>query len=217
MPDLTFEVLRAEPLRDAASPMLGFQLQIENRIREEPIQAILLRCQIQIEASRRRYSSREQEELRDLFGGPARGGETLRPLLWANINVNIPSFSSSIVYPVPVPCTFDLTVATAKYFHGLDGGGVPITVFFSGTAFYRSPAGGLQVAPISWNQEARFSFPVHVWKEMMDLHYPQMAWLCLSRDVFDELYRFKMREGIPTFDETVQRMLTRAEQGRPIA
>ncbi len=217
MPDLTFEVLRAEPLRDAATPMLAFHLQVTNRIPEEPIHAVLLRCQIQIEAVRRRYTSQEQEQLRDLFDGPERWGETLRPLLWTNTHVNIPSFSGSIVYPIPVPCTFDLTVSTAKYFHGLEGGEVPITFFFSGTVFYGSAGGGFQVAPISWNHEARFPLAIQLWKEMMDLHYPQMAWLCLSRDVFDELYRFKVREGIPTFDKTVERMLAMAEEGRPVA
>lgn len=217
MPDLTFEVLRAEPLRDMASPMLAFHLQVANRVPEERIHAILLRCQIRIEASRRRYSSDEQDQLRDLFDEAARWSQTLRPLLWTNTHVNIPSFSGSIVYPVPVPCTFDLNVATAKYFHGLKGGEVPVTFFFSGTVFYDFGGGGFQVAPISWNQEARFALSVQLWKELMDLHYPQTAWLCLRRDIFNQLYRFKVREGIPTFDETVERMLTMAEQGRPVA
>ncbi len=217
MPDLMFEVLGAEPLRDVAAPMLAFHLQVTNRISEEPIHAILLRCQMQIEAARRRYTSHEQEQLRDLFDGPARWGQTLRPLLWTNLAVNIPSFAGSIVYPVSVPCTFDLNVATAKYFHALEGGEVPITFFFSGTIFYGSGQGGFQVAPISWNQEARFRLSVQLWNEMMDLHYPQLAWLCLRREIFDELYRFKVREGIPTFDETVERMLAVAEQGWPVA
>ena len=37
------------------------------------IHTIALRCQIQIEATRRRYTPEEQERLLDLFGGPTDG------------------------------------------------------------------------------------------------------------------------------------------------
>ncbi|MGH9640362.1 MAG: DUF6084 family protein, partial [Bryobacteraceae bacterium] len=72
----------------------------------------------------------------------------------------------------------------------------------------------LQVAPISWNKEARFRLPVQVWKDLMDLHYPNAACLNLRRDVFDELYRFKMSQGLATFEEAIQRMLAAADRER---
>jgi Family of unknown function (DUF6084) len=217
MPDLTFEIAGAEAIRDVATPTLAFHLRATNRMADEPIHAVLLRCQIQIEAPRRRYNLREQEQLRDLFGESSRWGQTLRPLLWVNTCVNLPAFTGSIVHPLPVPCTFDLNIATAKYFHALEDGEIPITFLFSGTVFYDSGQGRFQVAPISWNQEARFRLSAQTWKEMMDLHYPNMAWLCLRRDVFDELHRFKVREGIPTFEEALERMLSIAEEGRPVS
>ena len=217
MPDLSFEVLSASPARDMLTPALAFGLRIANPFPEQAIQAVLVRCQIQIEVARRRYSTTEQDNLWDLFDDPKRWSDTLRPMTWAITSVNIPAFTGSAVATVTVPCTFDLTVATAKYFHGIEGGEVPLTFLFSGTVFFHPDAGPLQVAPISWNKEARFRLPVQTWKELIDFHYPNAAVLHLRRDVFDELYRFKMSAGLATFEETIQRMLAVAERERPVS
>jgi hypothetical protein len=217
MPDLDFQIVDVEPVRDLATPALAFHLRVTNQVAEQTVHAILLRCQIQIEAPRRRYKPQEQEQLRDLFGEPERWAQTLRTMLWANIIVNVPSFTGSIVYPVTVPCTFDLTVASAKYFHALEDGEVPLTFLFSGTVFYDSGQAGFQAAPVPWNKETRFLLPMPVWKETMDLHYLNMAWLSLRRDIFDELYRFKVKEGIATFEETVERLLAMAEQSLEVS
>ena len=37
---------------------------------------------------------------------------------------------------------------------------MPLCVMFSGTVFYAREGESLQVAPISWDKEARFSLPV---------------------------------------------------------
>ncbi|HSU60665.1 MAG TPA: DUF6084 family protein [Bryobacteraceae bacterium] len=166
MPDLDFQIVSVESLRDPGTPGLAFHLCVTNRVEKEPIHSILLRCQIQIETPRRRYSAREQQRLWDLFGEPERWGQTLRSMLWANVSVNIPSFTGSVAHPVPIPCAFDLTDRTAKYFRALEGGDVPITFLFSGTVFYDSGTAGLQVAPVPWSKEARFRLPVEVWKAM---------------------------------------------------
>ena len=212
MPDLDFQIVNVEPVRDLATPALAFHLRVTNQSEQQLVHAILLRCQIQIEAPRRRYKPQEQGSLQDLFGEPERWAQTLRSTLWANVNVNVPSFTGTVVYPVGVPCTFDLMVASAKYLHALEGGEVPLTFLFSGTVFYDSGQAGFQVAPVPWNKEARFRLPIRVWKEMIDLHYPNIAWLCLRRDVFDELNRFKVKEGITTFEETVERLLAMTRQ-----
>jgi len=75
----------------------------------------------------------------------------------------------------------------------------------------------LQVAPISWNKECRFRLPVQEWKNLMDVHYPNAISLNLRRDLFDELYRFKMRAGLPTFDDAIECMLALAERERPVS
>jgi hypothetical protein len=207
MPDLSFEVVGANPARDMITPALAFDLRVTNRLSDETIHAILLRCQIQIEVARRRYTVAEQAQLRELFDEPSRWGDTLRPITWVNTSVNIPTFSRTTISSISVPCTFDFNVGSAKYFHGLADGEIPLTFLFSGTVFYDAGAGTLQAAPISRDKEARFRLPVKSWKELMDLYYPNAVSLNLRRDVFDELYRFKMHEGVATLEEAIQRML----------
>ena len=68
-------------------------------------------------------------------------------------------------------------------------------------------SGALQVAQIPWEKEARYRLPVRVWNQMMDIYYPNVAWLCLRRDVFDRLYRYKVRHGIPTWEQAIERAL----------
>jgi hypothetical protein len=207
MPDLTISVERAEVIPFAASPALAFKLRVRNADPAELIHTVVLRCQIQIEVTRRRYSAPEQERLKDLFGEPERWGQTLRNLLWANTNAVIPQFRGVTTVDLQVPCTFDFTVATTKYFHGLADGDIPVCLMFSGTVFHADSTGSLQVAPISWNAETRFRLPVNVWKDMMETYYPNSVWLCLRRDVFAELYRFKVERGIATWEQAFETML----------
>jgi uncharacterized protein (DUF697 family) len=212
MPDLSFEVVSAEPIPFAVAPLLAFKLRVTNAVPGESIHTVALRCQIQIEVARRGYSSREQVRLLELFGEPARWGNTLRNMLWNHASAVVPSFSGSTTVDLQVPCTFDFNVAATKYFDGLEGGEIPLCLMFSGTVFYAAGDGPLQVAPISWEKEASFRLPVKTWKEMMDLYYPNSAWLCLRRDVFERLYRYKMRRGIPTWEAALESVLAAAEE-----
>ena len=205
MPDLQFQVESAAATPNAAAPQLTFKVRITNS-EPESIHSIALRAQVQIEPVRRRYTAEEQEHLKELFGEPERWSKTLHPLLWTNANVSVQSFTGSTAVDVPVPCTFDFNVAITKYIHGLDEGELPTTLLFSGTVFYAG-ATSLQVAQIPWNKEASYRLPVRVWKEMMDLYYPNTAWISLRRDVFEQLYEYKSRHGIGTWEQTLERML----------
>src|SRR5947209_4280163 len=144
MPDLTFEVEGAGAVPYAASPTLALKLRVTNGEAGEPIQTIVLRCQIQIEATRRRYDAAEQERLRDLFGEPHRWGQTLRSTLWTNTSVVVPPFTGGTTFDLQLPCTFDFNVASTKYFAGLEGGEIPLCLLFSGTVFYQGESGALQ-------------------------------------------------------------------------
>jgi hypothetical protein len=213
MPDLTFQVVEAAPLPFAASPHLVFKLRIADvEAPAVPIPAVALRCQIRIEPAGRRYDAGEQERLLDLFGEPARWGRTLRGMLWAHASLMVPSFTGGTVVDLPVPCTFDFNVAATKYFAALDDGEVPLSLLFSGTIFHADEDGALQVAPISWEKEAEFRLPVRAWKEMMELYYPNTAWLCLRRDIFDRFYEYKRRMGLPTWEHALESLLARAEK-----
>ena len=207
MPELNFQIEGAEVVPHAASPLLAFKLRLTTAHPEETIHTVALRCQIQLEVTRRKYSSDDQEKLLDLFGEPSRWGQTLKTLLWTHANLVVPSFQGTTVVDLPVPCSFDFNVAATKYFDGLTDGEVPICVQFSGTVFFAAPEAGLQVAPISWDKEARFRLPVKTWRNMMQSYYPNSAWLCLHKDAFDRLYQYKMRHGIPTWEEALERVI----------
>jgi hypothetical protein len=216
VPDLNFQVEGAEAVAYAASPLLSFKLRVTNLVADEPIQTVALRAQIQIEAARRRYNEREQERLLDLFGEPERWGQTLRTTLWTHASLVMTPFCGSTLVELPVPCTFDFNVAATKYFAGLEEGEVPLLLLFSGTVFYEAADGALQVSQISWEKEAKYRLPVSVWQEMMEFYYPNSVWLSLRRDVFDRLHQYKMRRGIPSWEQALESLLN-AERGMQAA
>jgi hypothetical protein len=210
MPDLNFAIEGAEPVPYTAAPLLNFKLRVTDAAGVEalPIPAVALRCQIRIEPTRRPYVAAEQDRLLDLFGEPSRWGQTLRSMLWTHTSLIIPPFEGQTVVDLPVPCTYDFNIAATKYFYALESGEVPLSLLFSGTIFYAEQDGGyLQASPISWEKEANYRLPVRVWKEMMDIYYPNSAWLCLRQDVFDQLYLFKSRLGLPTWEQAMERLL----------
>ncbi len=209
MPDLRFQIEDVVPTPNAASPQLSFKLRITN-VEPEPVHSIALRVQVQVEPVRRRYTPEEQQKLKTLFGEPEQWSKSLLPLLWANVNVNVGAFTANTLIDLPVPCTFDFNVAMTKYIYGLDDGELPTSLLFSGTVFHAGQM-ALQIAQIPWDREASYRVPVRVWKEMMDLYYPNGAWIQLRRDVFERLYEFKSQNGIPTWEQTVERMLDLAE------
>jgi hypothetical protein len=212
MPDLNFQVYEAEAEPYAAAPLLVFKLGVANAEPDEPIHTIALRCQIQVEATRRRYNAGEQERLRDLFGEPERWSQTLRTMLWTHTSVIITQFTGDAVVDLPVPCTFDFNVAATKYFAGLEGGEIPLCLQFSGTVFYEAEDGALQVAQIPWSKETSYCLPARVWQDMMDMYYPNGAWLRLRRDVFDRLHQFKVRRGLATWEQTLESLLQAQEK-----
>jgi len=212
MPDLRLTIENAEVVQYAAAPLLTFKARITNDSSEEIIHTVALRAQIQIEVIRRKYDGEEQARLMDLFGAPDRWGQTLRNMLWTHASVVVPRFTGSVLADIQVPCTFDFNIAATKYFHGLTSGDLPLCFQFSGTVFYQGQDGTLQVAPISWDKEAKYRLPLKVWKDLMDMYYPNSAWLALQRDTFEKLYQYKVREGIPTWEEVFERALNALQE-----
>ena len=212
MPDLQFQILGAEVEPLAVSPMLAIKLRITNGGAGETIHSIALRAQLQIESTRRSYTPEEQSRLRDLFGEPERWAQTLRNFLWTHVSTIVPAFCGATEVKLPVPCSFDFNAATTKYFAGLAEGEIPVCLQFSGSVFYAQGDGPLQVMPISWAKEAHFRLPVKLWKELMETYYPGIAWLCLERDTFERLYRYKVERGIPTWEQALESLLRGVEE-----
>ncbi|MBA3884920.1 MAG: hypothetical protein H0X67_04185 [Acidobacteria bacterium] len=213
MPELSFHIPSVAAVPFAAVPLLAFKLEVVNPDESAQVHSGILRCQIQIEATRRRYDADEQARLLDLFGEPERWNSTLKAMLWTHTTIALPQFVDRTVIDVPVPCSFDFNVAATKYFDGLMSGEVPLNFLFSGTVFYESVADRtLQIAPVSWDKEARCRVPVKVWRDLMDYYYPNGAWLRLRRDTFERLAAYKRLHGIPTWEETVDRILPEGRQ-----
>lgn len=212
MPDLGFHAEGISPASSVAVPTLLVSLAIRNRPPAESIRSIGLNCQVRIHPLSRTYSAGEEARLLDLFGERERWSRTMTALVWTTLSLNVTSFSAQTSIILPLPCTMDFDVAAAKYFYGLEAGHVDLSFLFSGTVFYTSAAGALQIAQIPWDREARLSLPVAVWRETMAAHYGETAWLRLSRDCFDRLHRFASARGVAGWEKLLHRLMDESER-----
>jgi hypothetical protein len=207
MPDLDFSVTGVEPAARGLTPLLHFKLAVTNTPADETIHAAIVQVQVQVEAPQRVYNDREKEKLLDLFGTPDRWGQTLRNKLWAHTQACLSQFTGRTETVLPLPCTYDLNLTATKYFNGLEGGEVPLLFLFSGTVFYAAADGRLQVQPISWSKECGFRMPVERWRQLMDHHYPNSAFLYLRRDLFERLCAYKQLQGFATWEQAIEHLL----------
>jgi hypothetical protein len=208
MPDLDFRVVGVEAAARGLTPLLHFRLEVTNVPATEEIHSIILQAQVHIQSAQRPYDDQEKRQLIDLFGTPDRWGQTLRTRLWTHASVTVRPFAGCTDAILPIQCTYDLNVTATKYFYALREGEVPLLFLFSGTVFYAGVDGNLQVQRISWDKECAYRMPIRVWQELMEHHYPGSAWLSLHRHVFERLYAFKLDHGIPTWEETIDRLLS---------
>jgi hypothetical protein len=206
--ELVFDCTGARPDRYAVTPAMNFLLRI-SETSGESVEAIALRCQIRIEPARRKYTPAEAERLGDLFGETERWAETLRPVQFTQVAVMVPRFTGSTEIELPVPLSYDLEIGATRYFAGLDGGEVPLLLLFSGTLFAMS-GGRIQAGQVPWSKEAAYRLPVSLWREAVDAHFPNCAWIRMSRPVMDELLRYKSRRALPTWDATIESLLAEA-------
>lgn len=209
VPDLEFSVESARALPFSAVPALALKLRIVNR-EPQPVRSISLNVQVRIAATRRAYQSAEQDRLLELFGDAARWGDTLRSLVWSVSTVQVPPFAGETTVDLPVQCTYDFDVVSAKYFNALDDGVVPLELLFSGTVFFTAER-GLQVEQIGWDKDATFRMPVTVWQEVMQRYFPNTAWLRLDKGIFDRLYRYRARHALPTWEAALDQLLEVSE------
>ena len=85
-----------------------------------------------------------------------------------------------------MPFTYDLQIASTRYFSSLDDGEIPLLLLFSGTIF-GSADGRMRVQQVPWSKETTFRLPVSQWREAVDAHFPDTAWITMSRKTLDEL------------------------------
>jgi len=205
-PEPEFTVVSCASRPYAASPTIDFDVHVTEPTGRQ-VYVIALTAQIMIEPARRQYDGEARERLVELFGPPERWASTTRSLVWHRADVIVPAFTGSTTFTIPIPCSFDLELAAAKYFYAVPGGNVPIAFNFNGTIHYRADDGRLQMSLVPWSCSAGFEFPAEVWSDVMAYHYPHAKWIAIHDDTLQALQRVKAARGAPTMDSAVAGLL----------
>ena len=117
------------------------------------------------------------------------------------------SFSGSTTVELPVPCSFDFNLAATKYFAALEADDVPLCLLFSGTMFYAGETGALEVAGYFLGKRGRLPAAGQRLAADDGPVLPHSVWLRVPRDVFERLQQFKLRQGLSTSDQALERLL----------
>lgn len=205
-------MLEAQSVRYAAVPTIRLPLRIDAGA--QPIRSLLLGVQLQIAARQRGYNDVEGELLLELFGPPQRWGSTLRTLPWTRTTLVVPPFTGTTVVDLLLECSYDLELTAARYFAALRDGDIPLELLFSGSVFFASEDGALQAARIPWESEVSYRLPVATWREAIDRHFPDSAWLRLRRDAFERLCAYKARRAFASWEEAIDALLGEEEARR---
>jgi hypothetical protein len=208
MTDLEFSCSAVRPEPYGTGPTLLFRLRIEAPAGAK-VHALALRCQIRIEPVQRRYAPPEVEMLGDLFGEPSRWGTTLKPLQFAHASLTVPGFTGATEIDLPVACTYDMEVASAKYFRALADGEIPLLLLFSGTVFTGDR--GFVAEPVPWHKETRFRLPVKVWQDMIAQYFPGSGWLRIRDDCLETLRRYRSARALPSWELVFEELLRAAD------
>ncbi|WP_395307012.1 DUF6084 family protein [Mycobacterium sp. AMU20-3851] len=205
MNDVTFAVLAVTPEPYALTPILTARVGIA-AVGDEPVHAIALRCQVRIAPLHRGYTDEEAAALLDLFGTRDRWSATQHTFLWQHTSAVVPGFTDATQVDLPLVCTYDVEVTAAKYLHALADGVVPLQFLFSGTVFTKGH-NGFTVQQIPWDREDHYDMPVSVWRDLIDMHFPNTGWVRLSHDTIDALIAHKAAHGMLGIDATVASLL----------
>ncbi|MDQ1359103.1 MAG: hypothetical protein QOF20_278 [Acidimicrobiaceae bacterium] len=210
MSSLDFEVLGARAQPYAAVPTIMFKIRI-TEASGYYVHAVALRAQIMIEPQRRSYNSEDHDRLYELFDDPKRWGTTLKPFLWTHTGIVVPRFDGTIEVDLPMTCTYDFEVAGNKYLHSLRDGEVPLQFLFAGTFFTNGDNdSGFAAEPVGWNKDRSFKMPVQVWRECMDMYFPNSGWIRARKETIDLLTKYKVSKALPTWEDTIEALLKQA-------
>ena len=125
----------------------------------------------------------------------------------------VQGFTGTTEVSMPLPCTYDFEVTASNYLHALRDGTVPLLFLFSGTVFIRGER-GFSVQQVPWDCEARHDMPVAVWRDLIQLHYPNTGWLRLDHDTLAALADYRSATGMLDFEEAVTTLLAESSEGR---
>jgi len=163
MPELKYIIEDVEPFLSVESiPSLRVSLRLTNSTPATEVRSVSLRCQVHIDAARRRYNEDERRALFNLFGTASQWPSTVRSLFFGQVTESLPGFRDVSRGTLALPCPLDLNFAAATYLTALREGDIPLAFLFSGTVFY-GEIGAVQSSPISWSNESKYRLPLAAW------------------------------------------------------
>ena len=127
------------------------------------------------------------------------------------ISTMVPGFTGSTEIDLPVPFSYDLQIASTRYFSSLDEGEIPLLLLFSGTIFGQA-TGGSRCSRCRGARRPRTGCRSACGGRRWTCTSRTRAWITMSRQTLDELIRFKTRHALPTWDATVAALLAQAGQ-----
>ena len=84
---------------------------------------------------------------------------------------------------------------------------MPLELLFSGSVFFTNAAGALQAVRLGLEHEAEYELPADVWRQTMERHFGDSAWLRLRRVSFSRLCAYKARHAFASWDEAIDSLL----------
>ena len=106
---------------------------------------------------------------------------TTRSLVWAQLDVLVPAFTGSTTVAVPIACSYDMEVASAKYLHSLPDGEAPLALHFNGIDLL--PAATTAGCRWCWSPgraRSTFRMPVVGLAETIEHYYPNTGWVAAA-------------------------------------
>lgn len=207
-----FEIVSVEPVARSVEPTLGFHGRITDASMR-PIYTIALTAIVMIEPGKRSYADGEREKLLELFGTPERWAATTGGFRWANTQTMVHGFTGEGEFGLKVPVSYDMEIASSKYFGAIEDGDVPLRFHFNGSIFYERGDGQVQIAPVAWDRSERFLMPIDAWHRLSAEHHPNRGWIPLHTETVTRLEQLKAAMGAPTFDDCLAKILDQHRGG----
>ena len=199
---------------DAAAPALRFALEVTETSGRE-IFTIALTAQINVDPARRDLRRRRPRPAgRPVRDAGAVAGDDAQLPVGVRDDARA-QLCRRHACSLTVPCSYDLELASTKYFTGLQDGEVPLSFHFSGSIVHRGDDGRVQVVLVPWSCSAQWPLPVATWQAMMARLYPNGGYARLHPDTVARLRERQVRRGSPSLDACIAELLDVAPEDAP--
>ena len=165
-----------------------------------PVHAVALRCQIRIEPQRRRYTATKRHAWSSCSASTPQWGDSLRPFLWTHVATTVTGFEGATEVDLPVACTYDFEVAAHQVPPRARGRRDPARAAVLRHGLHAADEAGFAAEPVAVARGSVVPAAGAVWRDMMDLYFPNSGWLRVGRETLDALQRFKAERALPTWD-----------------